>query len=105
MVSGEAQRAKTDWFSKSKQHLAKTTSGYAWRSHARARTGKRGVRRSPQGEDGLVEEYSPYLPVNLGGRFSIKLATPSRKSLPASATIISLLASIVASASVWNGTS
>ena len=46
-----------------------------------------------------------YLPVNLGARFSMKLATPSRKSLPFSATIISLLASIVASASVWNGTS
>ena len=47
----------------------------------------------------------PYLPVNRGGRFSMKLTTPSLKSLPASATIISRLASIVASAMVWNGTS
>ena len=47
----------------------------------------------------------PYFPVNLGGRFSIKLATPSRKSLPRSATTISRLASMVASASDWNGTS
>ena len=46
-----------------------------------------------------------HLPVNLGGRFSTKLATPSRKSAPRSATIISRLASMVASASVWNGTS
>ena len=46
-----------------------------------------------------------YFPVNLGGRFSMKLATPSRKSLPFSATIMSRLAAIVASASVWNGTS
>src|SRR6267142_7144337 len=29
-------------------------SGYAWRSHARARRAKRGARRSPQGEDGLI---------------------------------------------------
>jgi len=35
----------------------------------------------------------------------MKLTTPSLKSLPASATIISRLASIVASAMVWNGTS
>ena len=48
---------------------------------------------------------SPYFPVNLGGRFSMKLATPSRKSLPRSATTISRLASMVASARVWNGTS
>jgi len=47
----------------------------------------------------------PYLPVNRGGRFSMKLATPSLKSLPFSATCISRLASMVASASVWNGTS
>ena len=46
-----------------------------------------------------------YFPVNRGGRFSMKLATPSRKSLPPSATSISRLASMVASASVWNGTS
>src|SRR3954453_24182184 len=31
----------------------------------------------------------PYFPVNRGGRFSMKLATPSRKSLPLSATSIS----------------
>jgi len=43
--------------------------------------------------------------VNRGGRFSMKLATPSLKSLPFSATIISRLASMVASASVWKGTS
>src|SRR5690349_4176798 len=29
-------------------------SGYAWRSHDGARRAKRGVRRSPKGEDGLV---------------------------------------------------
>src|ERR1700686_4966962 len=58
---------------------------------------------APLGEDGV--ETLPHLPVNLGGRFSMKLATPSRKSLPRSATTISRLASIVASASVWNGTS
>ena len=46
-----------------------------------------------------------YFPVNRGGRFSMKLATPSLKSLPFSATIISRLASMVASASVWKGTS
>src|ERR1700722_7166550 len=54
------------------------------------------------GEDGPVKTH---FPVNLGGRFSIKLATPSRKSLPRSATTISRLASTVASARVWNGTS
>ena len=46
-----------------------------------------------------------YLPVNFGARFSTKLATPSLKSLPFSAICISRLASMVASASVWNGTS
>src|SRR6266851_9045979 len=46
-----------------------------------------------------------HFPVNRGGRFSMKLATPSRKSLPRNATTISRLASMVASASVWNGTS
>ena len=51
------------------------------------------------------EPPSLYFPVNLGGRFSMKLATPSRKSVPRSATTISRLASMVASASVWNGTS
>ena len=60
------------------------------------------VRRSPQGDDGTNQAHSP---VNLGGLFSIKLATPSRKSLPRSATAISRFASMVASASVWNGTS
>src|ERR1700688_3720302 len=79
-------------------------SGYAWRSHARAQRAKRGARRSPKGVDG-PEKRKTYLPVNLGGRFSIKLATPSRKSLPCSATTISRLASMVASAKVWNGTS
>jgi len=64
------------------------------------------------GEDGPRQPRRAYcnpspahFPVNRGGRFSIKLATPSRKSLPRSATIISRLASMVASASVWNGTS
>jgi len=55
------------------------------------------------GEDGL--EPPTHFPVNRGGRFSMKLATPSRKSLPRNATTISRLASMVASASVWNGTS
>jgi hypothetical protein len=50
-------------------------------------------------------KIEPHFPVNFGGRFSMKLATPSRKSLPRSAITISRLASIVASASVWNGTS
>src|SRR5580704_9087622 len=56
---------------------------------------------------GLLQKSASanYLPVNLGGRFSTKLATPSRKSLPCSDTIISRLASMVASARVWNGTS
>ena len=54
---------------------------------------------------GRFHSLPRYFPVNLGGRFSMKLATPSRKSLPLSATSISRLASIVASASVWNGTS
>src|SRR5438552_2272547 len=59
---------------------------------ATADLGKLRFRRSP-----------PHPPVNLGARFSIKLATPSLKSLPLSAICISLFASIVASASVWNG--
>src|SRR3954447_13988438 len=46
-----------------------------------------------------------YLPVNRSGRFSTKLATPSRKSLPRNAATISRLASAVASARFWNGTS
>src|ERR1700733_8058990 len=54
---------------------------------------------------GLDWAPPPPSPVNLGFRFSIKLATPSRKSLPRSATTISRLASMVASARVWNGTS
>ena len=53
----------------------------------------------------LSKAPPPYFPVNRGGRFSMKLATPSRKSLPLSATTISRFASMVASASVWNGTS
>ncbi len=80
-------------------------SGFAWRSHARARRAKRGARHSPKGDDGLLNDPPPHFPVNLGARFSIKLATPSLKSLPFSATCISRLASMVASASVWNGTS
>ena len=55
--------------------------------------------------DGGLERITGYFPVNLGARFSMKLATPSRKSLPCSATAISRLASMVASARVWNGTS
>src|SRR5450631_1301226 len=82
-------------------------SGYAWRSHARARRAKRGARRSPLGRRRAEEPNpkNPHFPVNLGGRFSMKLATPSRKSLPRSATTISRLASTVASAMLWNGTS
>ncbi len=78
-------------------------SGYAWRSHIRAQRVKL---VSGEAQRAKMDWFDlPYLPVNLGGRFSMKLATPSRKSLLPSATIISLLASIVASASVWNGTS
>src|SRR5882757_2698040 len=69
--------------------------------------GCRGVAR--RAKPGLgkqsLNEGAPHFPVNRGGRFSMKLATPSRKSLPRSATTISRLASMVASASVWNGTS
>ena len=79
-------------------------SGYAWRSRAEPEGRSVVPGEAPLGEDGPVQP-SPYFPVNLGGRFSIKLATPSRKSLPRSATTISRLASMVASASVWNGTS
>jgi hypothetical protein len=77
--------------------------GYAWRSRAEpeGRSVVPGV--AHLGEDGL--ERNNHFPVNFGGRFSIKLATPSRKSLPRSATAISRLASMVASARVWNGTS
>src|SRR5882672_9214801 len=69
-----------------------------------ASEGCRGVAR--RAKPGLGNpSVSPYFPVNFGGRFSTKLATPSRKSLPFSAICISRLASMVASASVWNGTS
>ena len=81
--------------------------GYAWRSHAvpEERSVVPGV--ALLGEDGLSDDRlaPPYFPVNLGDRFSMKLATPSRKSLPRNATTISRLASTVASARVWNGTS
>src|SRR5436305_11694614 len=79
-------------------------SGYAWRSRAEPEGRSVVPGEAPLGEDGPVQP-SPYFPVNLGGRFSIKLATPSRKSLPRSATTISRLASMVASAKLWNGTS
>src|SRR5215208_2493518 len=78
-------------------------SGYAWRSRAMLEGRSVVPGEAPLGEDGLMTP--PYFPVNFGGRFSMKLATPSRKSLPRSATTISRLASMVASASVWNGTS
>jgi hypothetical protein len=80
-------------------------SGYAWRSRAEpeGRSVVPGV--ALLGEDGPLLKTPPHFPVNRGGRFSIKLATPSRKSLPRSATTISRLASMVASASDWNGTS
>jgi hypothetical protein len=67
-----------------------------------ASEGCRGVAR--RAKPGSIRN-PPYFPVNLGGRFSMKLATPSLKSLPFSATIMSRLAAIVASANVWNGTS
>src|SRR6476659_5347984 len=81
-------------------------SGFAWRSHVmNEERSVPGVARL--GEDGPRQPRRAYcnsspahFPVNRGGRFSIKLATPSRKSLPRSATIISRLASMVASASV-----
>ena len=66
-----------------------------------ASEGCRGVAR--RAKPGLGN--SPHFPVNFGALFSTKLATPSRKSLPFSAICISRLASMVASASVWNGTS
>lgn len=51
------------------------------------------------------DESKTYLPVNFGARFSTKLATPSLKSELASEISIARLASMVASASDWNGTS
>ena len=78
-------------------------SGFAWRSHVMAEQRSVVPGEALLGEDGLLA--APYFPVNRGGRFSMKLATPSRKSLPRSAITISRLASMVASASVWNGTS
>src|SRR6202171_3353639 len=80
-------------------------SGYAWRS--RAMPEERSVPGIAHlGEEGAAKGSSnPHFPVNRGGRFSIKLATPSRKSLPRSATTISRLASTGASARGWTGTS
>jgi hypothetical protein len=46
-----------------------------------------------------------HFPENTGGRFSMKCATPSRKSALAKLFIISTLATSVASASVWNSDS
>src|SRR5664279_4661630 len=65
------------------------------------------ARRSPLGRRRAQRalRQAAHFPVNRGGRFSMKLATPSRKSLPRNATTISRLASMVASARVWNGTS
>jgi hypothetical protein len=79
--------------------------GYARRSHVVEGEACRGVARRVKTGLSSTGRFAFYLPVNLGGRFSMKLATPSRKSLPRSATTISRLASIVASARVWNGTS
>ena len=80
-------------------------SGYAWRSHvmAEGRSVVPGIAR--RATTGWWTHPSPHFPVNFGARFSTKLATPSLKSLPFSAICISRLASMVASASVWNGTS
>src|ERR1700716_314242 len=81
-------------------------SGFAWRSHVM--TEERSVPGEPTWAKtgfGKPSRGELYFPVNRGGLFSIKLATPSRKSLPRSATTISRLASMVASARVWNGTS
>ena len=80
--------------------------GYAWRSRVMPEgrsvvPGEASWRRRASS----ANQIPPHLPVNLGARFSTKLATPSRKSLPFSAICISRLASMVASASVWNGTS
>ena len=74
---------------------------------AAAPAAAREVAALPQGDGGLSNPTAipPHFPVNRGGRFSTKLATPSLKSLPFSAICISRLASMVASASVWNGTS
>src|SRR5438477_9709711 len=44
------------------------------------------ARRSPLGR--RRAGIAPHFPVNRGGRFSRKLATPSRKSLPRNATTI-----------------
>jgi hypothetical protein len=74
------------------------------RAEARLVSPKLAERRR-KGEAGPGQAFHSYFPVNLGGRFSMKLATPSRKSLPLSAITISRFASMVASASVWNGTS
>src|ERR1044071_1040867 len=59
------------------------------RSRSRSVSGE--ARRAKTG--GQKEHF--HFPVNRGGRFSIKLATPSRKSLPRNATTISRLASMV----------
>ena len=81
-------------------------SGFAWRSHVMPEGRSVVPGEARRAKTGCSSENpSPYFPVNLGGRFSIKLATPSLKSLPFSAICISRLASMVASASVWNGTS
>src|SRR5262249_34814987 len=48
---------------------------------------------------------SRHFPVNAGGRFSRKWATPSRKSALPKLFIISTLATSVASPSVWNSAS
>src|ERR1700689_4565107 len=79
-------------------------SGYAWRSHVMPEGRSVVPAEAHLGEGGL-HRMNPHFPVNLGGRFSMKLATPSLKSWPPNATSISRLASMVASASVWNGTS
>ena len=81
-------------------------SGYAWRSHvmAEGRSVVPGI--AQRATTGCIRNTPPpHFPVNFGARFSTKLATPSLKSLPFSAICISRLASMVASASVWNGTS
>src|ERR1700730_3012186 len=80
-------------------------SGFAWRSRVIAEGRSVVPGEALLGVDGLQLHQKLYFPVHGGGRCSITPATPSRKSLPRSDIAISRSASMVASASVWNGTS
>src|SRR3989442_4986578 len=61
-------------------------SGYAWRSRAEPERRSVVPGEALLGEDGLVQPTLPYFPLNLGRRFSLKLATPFPQSPSRSAT-------------------